>query len=188
MILFDSDIRMGLRDGSIIIDPFISEHLGTNSYDVRLADKLLVYEVPGKNVGMPLYLARNWCLDMRKQNPTIEMTIPASGMVLEPGMLYLGSTIEKVGTRRQFVPHIEGRSSVGRLGMAIHVTAGFGDCGFIGVWTMEITVVHPLRVYAGERVAQAYFIEGKGIPEKIYDGKYDGFDGPVASRMAQDKR
>ena len=175
MIYFDSDIMQGLEEGKIIIDPFIEDNLGPNSYDVRLDEKLLIYQPPVFSDGNIRYL------DMRHKNPTREVKIPEDGYVLHPGTLYLGSTMEVVGSRDECVPHIEGRSSIGRLGMGIHVTAGFGDCGFIGHWTMEITVVHPLKVYAGERVAQAYFIEGKGVCLEHYKGKYHSFDGPVAS-------
>lgn len=181
MIYFDSDILQGIKDGYIKIDPFIPAHLGTNSYDVRLADTLLVYENRHHDGGA-------WHLDMRKVNPTKEVKIEEAGLVLVPGVVYLGSTMEWVGTTSRCVPHLEGRSSIGRLGMSVHVTAGFGDCGFQGNWTLEITVVQPLKVYAGERVAQAYFIEGKGIPINLYRGKYHSFDGPVASRMHKDER
>lgn len=179
MIYFDHDIIKGMEEGHIKIDPFIRRNLGPNSYDVRLGPKLLTYR--HLNGG-------DACLDMQMLNPAEETIIPQEGLVLKPGVLYLGSTMESVGTTERCVPHIEGRSSVGRLGMGVHVTAGFGDCGFVGHWTLEITVVHPLRVYAGARVAQAYFIEGKTAPMRLYKdgGKYHSFDGPVASRMFQD--
>jgi dCTP deaminase len=177
MILFDSAIMEGLEDGSIIIDPFDRDQLGCNSYDVRLGDQLLIYEMLfGK------------ALDMRVANDTKGFAIPDDGLYLLPGQLYLGSTVETIGTTRTYVPHIEGRSSVGRLGMAVHVTAGFGDVGFVGQWTLEITVVHPLKVYPGERIAQAYFLKGLGSPTRTYSGKYAGMHGPEASRMEKDKR
>lgn len=179
MILFDSAIKEAMIEGSINIDPFIPEHLGVNSYDVRLGETLLVYQ--------RTTMSDDWHLDMRQQNPTGKFTIPPEGFILKPGILYIGHTMERVGTSSKYVPHIEGRSSVGRLGMAIHITAGFGDCGFDGIWTLEITVVHPLKVYAGERIAQAYFMEGKGEPEKLYRGKYRGFDQPVSSLMFLDQ-
>lgn len=181
MIYFDTDILRGIHEGYITIKPFIQEHLGVNSYDVRLADKLLVYEDHYHDGGV-------FYLDMRRDNPTRELQIPEGGLILMPGKVYLGSTMEWVGTSAKCVPHLEGRSSIGRLGMSVHVTAGFGDCGFQGCWTMEITVVQPVKVYAGERVAQAYFIEGKGTPAQLYKGKYHSFEGPIASRMYRDER
>lgn len=180
MILFDSEIKRAMGDGDIIIDPFIPENLGVNSYDVRLGSNLLVYKrLTGGDYRY---------LDMRKKNNTRTLAIPEGGMVLEPEQLYLGHTVESVGTRGRYVPHLEGRSSVGRLGMTVHVTAGFGDCGFEGSWTLEIVVVHPLKVYAGERIAQVYFLEGKGVPEKLYAGKYRDAILPVQSMMFADRR
>lgn len=179
MILFDTAIKEGRAAGDIVIDPFEEKHLGSNSYDVRLAPILRCYD---------LALPHSGVLDMRSNNRSFEVTIPDSGLVLIPGLLYLGSTVETIGTRAKYVPHIEGRSSVGRLGIAVHVTAGFGDVGFIGTFTLELFVIHPVRVYAGERVAQAYFLEGKGTPNQLYAGKYAGYSGPVASKMNEDDR
>lgn len=177
MILVDKDIINAMSAGDIIIHPFFKAHLGPNSYDVRLFKELLVYT-----------RGPDGELDMRADNPTKKIVIPKGGLVLQPGTLYLGSTMERVGTHRRYVPHIEGRSSCGRLGLGVHVTAGFGDMGFDGKWTLEITVVHPLRVYAGERVAQAYFLLGSSAAENMYQGKYSGKSGAVASRMHMDKR
>jgi dCTP deaminase len=177
MILVDRDIINAMAAGEIDIDPFDKDHLGANSYDVQLSKELLVYT-----------RARDGELDMRKENPTKKIVIPKEGFVLQPGVLYLGSTVEWVGTKRRYVPHIEGRSSCGRLGLGVHVTAGFGDMGFGGKWTLELTVVHPLRVYANERVAQAYFLLGSSAADHMYDGKYHGRRFPVASRMYLDQR
>lgn len=177
MILFDTDIRKAMDTGDVIIDPFIDEHLGVNSYDVRLDDTLLVYKI-----------TEDQPLDMRKGTPCVYLRIPEEGRVLRPNTLYLGSTVECVGTRAHYVPHLEGRSSVGRLGISVHITAGFGDVGFVGHWTLEITVVHPVRVYPGERIAQVYFLQGAGTPSKLYDGKYAECSEPIPSLMYRDKR
>ena len=180
MILFDNQIVAAIAIGDVVIDPFDTNRLGPNSYDLRLGSELLTYRGPGVYESI-----QTWDpIDMRDpaRSEMNLIAIPEEGRVLFPGTLYLGHTIEVVGTRRKYVPHIEGRSSIGRLGMAIHVTAGFGDVGFCGRWTLEITVVHPLRVYADERVAQVYFIEGRGEPNQIYDREYSGRSGPVPSR------
>lgn len=169
MILFDSRIKSLVDFGELIIEPFNKDQLGPNSYDVRLSDSLLVYKRPPSFKQFnPKYNVDGWCLDARSSNETEKLTISSRGFVLMPGILYLGATMEVVGTKAGsgYVPHIEGRSSVGRLGMTVHVTAGFGDEGFIGNWTLEITVVHPLRVYAGDCVAQAYFLGGIGHCER----------------------
>lgn len=101
--------------------------------------------------------------------------------MLHPGVLYLGSTMEVIGSNSH-VPLVEGRSSVGRLGLQVHVTAGVCDVGFLGTITLEMTVVHPLRVYAGERVAQVIWVSTKG-DIRLYKGRYQGDSEPVASRM-----
>lgn len=180
MILFDTEIEAAVGEGSVVIDPYDAAQLGPNSYDVRLGPELICYRAPDGYNWIP-----SWApIDMRDPSatPIDRFHIQPAGHVLVPGRLYLGHTIETVGTTRIYVPHIEGRSSIGRLGMAVHVTAGFGDVGFVSQWTLEITVIHPLRVYAGERVAQAYFLEGRGQPRQLYDREYADQDGPVPSR------
>lgn len=196
MILFDTDILSARQSGAIVIDPFNPEHLGPNSYDVTLAPRLLCYSLVNYDVSYSFVhsdvtLAPRPLppLDMRKENRTYDVAIPDEGLVLYPGRLYLGETVEVIGARAKYVPIIEGRSSVGRLGISVHVTAGFGDVGYVGRWTLEITVVHPVRVYAGVRIAQAYFLQGKGTPAQKYrDSKNYAADGLAASRMHRDGR
>ncbi len=116
MILSGEQIRQRI-DEDIIIDPFDAENLNPNSYNLSLHSELMVYE--------------EVVLDMRKANRVRRLEIPDDGLVLAPGQLYLGRTIERTETHN-LVPMIEGRSSVGRLGLFVHVTAGFGDVGFCG--------------------------------------------------------
>jgi dCTP deaminase len=120
-------------------------------------------------------------LDMAAEEPTTELVIPPTGLHLWPGVLYLGATMEYTETRG-YAPKIDGRSSVGRLGKMIHVTAGFGDDGFCGDWTLEIVVVHPLTVYPGVPVCQIAFstLEGERAP---YQGQYQGQRGPKPSGL-----
>lgn len=172
----------------IHIDPYDPKLVGPNSVDLRLGDKLLVYEnVVGFNghpgSGTPVYRKEDVaiCLDMRKDNPCRELEIPEDGILLIPGILYLGTTIECIGSN-QFVPIVEGRSSVGRLGLHVHVTAGFCDIGFKGQITLEIHVIHPIRVYAGVPICQAYFLKPLGAIE-LYKGRYRDQIGPVPSRI-----
>lgn len=141
MILSGVEIERHLG-GKIRITPFDRKNIGPNSYNMHLHDELMIYESAE--------------LDMAKPNPTRLLTIPPEGFVLHPNRLYLGRTVEHTETDG-FVPMIEGRSSVGRLGMCIHVTAGFGDVGFCGYWTLEIFVLQPIRIYAGVSVCQLYF-------------------------------
>jgi len=157
--------------GEIVIRPFDAAMVGPNSYDLRLADVLMVYE--------------DEVLDMRTAAKTREIAIGPEGIVLQPGKLYLGSTVEYTETLG-YVPMLEGRSSLGRLGISIHVTAGFGDVGFKGHWTLEIHCLHPVRIYAGERICQMYYhkIEGDYVP---YKGKYQDNRGVQASMKYKDK-
>lgn len=124
-------------------------------------------------------------LDMHEDNKTMELIIPETGMVLYPGIHYLGSTNERTIVNG-FVPKIDGRSSIGRLGLSVHITAGFGDNGFDGTWTLEITVEEPLKIYPNEEICQISFETTCGDsnnPENIYRGRYYQQEGPTASRM-----
>ena len=124
-------------------------------------------------------------LDMHKNNETMELIIPETGMVLYPGIHYLGSTNERTIVNG-FVPKIDGRSSIGRLGLSVHITAGFGDNGFDGTWTLEITVEEPLKIYPNEEICQISFETVCGDsndPVNIYRGRYYQQEGPTASRM-----
>ncbi len=156
MILSDARIREAMRDRRIIIRPFREACLGTNSYDVHLGPYLSVYRGSG--------------LDARRPNPVREFRIPADGFVLIPGQLYLGVTEEYTETHG-FVPFLEGKSSVGRLGIDIHSTAGKGDEGFCNYWTLEMSVKLPVRVYAGMPVGQLIYFEISGRVERSYAEK-----------------
>ena len=114
MILSGKEIARHIGE-EIVITPFNPKRLNPNSYNLTLADELMVYD--------------NYELDMKKKNTGHLLKIPQEGYVLEPNKLYLGRTHEYTKTTC-FVPMLEGRSSVGRLGLFIHVTAGFGDVGF----------------------------------------------------------
>jgi dCTP deaminase len=155
MILTGSAIldRMG-RD--IVIEPFDPSRLNPNSYNLSLHNELLTYE--------------EVILDMRKPNRVRRLVIPEEGLVLSPHQLYLGRTIERTETHN-LVPMIEGRSSVGRLGLFVHVTAGFGDVGFQGYWTLEIFAVQPVRVYPGVPICQIIYHEVEGAITE-YSSKY----------------
>jgi len=156
MILSDVKIREEMRRGRILIRPFRADCLGTNSYDVHLGPYLAVYT--------------SGALDARVANPVREFRIPKSGYVLVPGQLYLGVTEEYTETHG-FVPFLEGKSSVGRLGVDIHSTAGKGDEGFCNYWTLEMSVKLPVRVYAGMPVGQLIYFEISGRVARSYSAK-----------------
>lgn len=187
----------------IEIDPFDSRptadggRVGPNSYDLALADDLVVYtlserpEAPRASGHVPRFdgdvdweeeaSKGRWYLDPNRPNPTFGFSIGPGGHVLVPGELYLGSTVERVAARG-YVPWIDGRSSVGRLGIRVHATAGRGDDGFDGRWTLEIDVVKPVRVYAGMRIAQMTFMTMVGGRDP-YRGRYQNQPGAVPSRF-----
>ncbi len=157
MILTGDEIKAQL-DKNIVIEPFDEKLLNPNSYNLRLHDELIVYE--------------EIVLDVRRPNRYRRHIIPPEGLVLQPGQLYLGRTVERTETHN-LVPMLEGRSSVGRLGLFVHVTAGFGDVGFCGYWTLELFAVHPIRIYPGLPICQIFYhtVEGT-IREYRSDSKY----------------
>ena len=155
----------------IIITPFDEKRINPNSYNLSLADELLVYEKEA--------------LDMKKPNPTKRIVIPEEGLLLEPNRLYLGRTNEFTKTDR-YVPMLEGRSSTGRLGLFIHVTAGFGDIGFAGYWTLEIFCVQPVRIYPNVEICQIYYHDIDGECDLYSSGKYQNNSGIQASLMYKD--
>lgn len=156
MILSGSEIKAQLGS-NILIDPFDDDQLNPNSYNLRLHDELMVYE--------------EIVLDMRRENRFRRLTIPEDGLVLQPNQLYLGRTVEHTETHN-LVPMLEGRSSIGRLGLFVHVTAGFGDVGFCGFWTLEMFAVQPVRIYAGVQVAQIFYHTVEGDVTEYQSGKY----------------
>ena len=173
MILSDTEILNEIENGNIIIEPFDRNNLGSNSYDVCLGNKLAVYE--------------NDELDAREHNKVKQIVIPEEGYILEPGTLYLGTTKEYTETLKH-VPFLEGKSSTGRLGISIHATAGKGDVGFKGNWTLEITTTHKIRVYPDMPIGQLIYFDVKGDVQVMYDkkdsAKYSNQpDKPVESMM-----
>ena len=155
----------------IVIEPFDPARINPNSYNLSLANELLVYE--------------NDLLDMKTPNPVRHITIPEGGLVLEPGRLYLGRTNEFTRTDR-YIPMLEGRSSTGRLGLFIHVTAGFGDVGFAGYWTLEIFCVQPIRIYPNVQICQIYYHDIDGEYDLYHSGKYQNNTGIQPSLMWKD--
>lgn len=156
MILTDLEIMKFIEKGSIKVEPFDIRCLGSNSYDVHLGKTLAVYT--------------DSVLDARKHNKIETFEIPQEGYVLEPSRFYLGVTEEYTETH-EHVPFLEGKSSVGRLGIDIHATAGKGDVGFCNYWTLEISVKQPVRVYAGMPIGQLIYFEIKGSLKTAYNVK-----------------
>ena len=156
MILSDTEILAEMRMGSVVIKPFNRRFLGSNSYDVHLGDWLAMY--------------RDEILDARRHNRVSYFRIPKEGMILVPSKLYLGVTKEYTETHRH-VPFLEGKSSIGRLGIDIHATAGKGDIGFCNTWTLEISVRQPVRIYARMPIGQLIYFQVSGEVTVPYNKK-----------------
>jgi len=156
MILSDKKILECIESGEIVVTPFDIKNMGGNSYDVHLSKHLAQY-----TDGM---------IDAKKHNPIRHFEIPEEGYVLQPGQLYLGSTLEYTETHNH-VPFLEGKSSTGRLGVDIHATAGKGDVGFCGFWTLELSCTIPVRIYAGMPIGQLIYYKVDGEVERLYHKK-----------------
>ena len=216
-MLTGDEIEKQIKKGGIFIDPYDPTCINPNSYNLKLHPQLLVYKrgsednraniVPAtrtfdlknnQNVldtknykGYPEcpYLESTQLdpIDMNKDNEIIRFEIPEEGLILQPGVLYIGRTVERTVSEK-FIPMINGRSSGGRLGMSIHICAGFGDIGFNGTWTLEITVVEPLIVYPNIEIAQVCFFNPCGSIKRQYRGRYYGQESPTPSRFSWKKK
>lgn len=172
MILSGQEIQQRIGK-DIRIDPFQESQLNPNSYNMRLHNELMIYETPE--------------LDMKTPNPATKIRIPEEGFLLKPGKLYLGRTVEYTATDN-LVPMLEGRSSIGRLGLFVHVTAGFGDVGFAGYWTLEMFCIQPIRIYAGVEICQIYYHTLEGKAHRYENGKYQRNKDIQTSKLYEDFR
>jgi dCTP deaminase len=156
MILSDKKILTEIKKHNIVIKPFGRKYLGSNSYDVHLGEWLAMY--------------KDEILDAKRHNKAHFFKIPKEGLILVPSKLYLGVTQEYTETHKH-IPFLEGKSSVGRLGIDIHATAGKGDVGFCNTWTLEISVRQPVRIYSGMPIGQLIYFEISGEVEIPYNRK-----------------
>ena len=170
MILSGKEIKRKLGNG-IHIEPFNERQLGPNSYNLRLHNELLVYQ--------------DAVLDMKKEHSVKKIIIPTDGLELEAGKLYLGRTMEYTKTDN-YVPMLEGRSSIGRLGLFIHITAGFGDVGFNGYWTLEIFCVQPIKIYPDVEICQIFYHTIEGDYVRYSSNKYQNNKGIQPSLLYKD--
>lgn len=170
MILTGKEIAEQKKKGNIIISPWDDKNINPNSYNLHLHDELVVYNRD--------------LLDMKWDNPYTTIKIPETGYILKPGQLYLARTEEYTETTGNLVPMLEGRSSIGRLGLFVHVTAGFGDTGFRGYWTLEMHCVKPIRIYPHIGICQIYYHTTKGeTTEYGASGKYQMNHGIQTSQL-----
>lgn len=170
MILTGSKIEEEVKRKRITIDPYDPNCLNPNSYNFHLGETFVLY--------------KNKILDPKIEQPTYEVKMGSKGLVLKPGELYLGHTQEVMGSDF-YAPFIFGRSSVGRLGLFVQITAPLGDIGFKGKWTLQLTPVRPVRVYPGMRIGQIFFLKPFG-EIKLYSGKYQGANSPRRSEIYRD--
>ncbi len=170
MILTGPEIAKQVAAGRIVIDPFSPEQVNPNSYNFRLDRYLLVYTES--------------IIDPKRSLPTKTIEIPPQGLRLEAGCLYLGSTVEKLGSPH-YAPTYAARSSVARLGLFINLSASLGDIGFVGTWTLQLHAVQPIVVYPYMEIGQMMFWVPHGTIS-LYNGKYQASHGPRASLIGQD--
>jgi len=170
MILSGKEIKNKLGH-DIIIEPYNEKQLNSNSYNLKLHNELLFYKNP--------------LLDMKKHNDVEKIIIPPEGLILEPRKLFLGRTLEYTKTNK-YVPMLEGRSSIGRLGLFIHITAGFGDVGFNGFWTLEISCIHPIKIYAEVEICQIFYHTIEGDYDSYVSNKYQNNEGIQPSLLYKD--
>jgi dCTP deaminase len=166
MILTGTAIAAARARGEITIEPFSENHVGPNSYDFTLGERCKIY----KNIE----------LDAAKENLTDDLFVDRTGIQLAPGRIYLFNTAEIIGSSH-FVPIIRGRSSVGRLGLFVHITADLINIGSLNQLTLQLTAMQPVRVYPGMLIGQVTFWQVEGEIEH-YRGKYQGVQSPASSQ------
>lgn len=202
MIYTDATIFKEIEKGNIVVEPFTKENVGTNSIDLTLSPVIKQY-VSGLNYAIQqerdnMYIqcktgqimhaskVEGFYLDCKKENKTFDVEIKEGGFVLLPGRLYIASTNEYTETLNS-VPVLEGKSSLARLGLFVHVTAGFGDVGFKGTWTLELVATVPLKIYPNMKICQISYHSISEPPLITYDkkesAKYSGQRGPTSSKM-----
>jgi dCTP deaminase len=190
-ILSDLAIKHAVDEGAIRIDPFDPKHVNPASYDLTLGDEVTVYkkwvsydenyedrgpmgttpctaDAHGSRNGRDLF-PRDGYLDVREEPEAVTFKVnPERGWILKPGIGYLMHTRERIWTEK-YVPIVDGKSSIGRLFVQIHATAGYGDPGFDGQYTLEVIVQHAIKVYPGMRIGQIRFHTMNGIVGTPYN-------------------
>jgi dCTP deaminase len=173
MILSHDEIITERENGNIIIEPFTLDQVGANSYDVNLS-----------SVIKRVYYNSFFGIDYKKPQKTKCFTIPEKGKWIFPWQLWLGSTIEKAGSDK-YVPMYEGRSTLGRMGLFSHISAGFGDIGFKRTWTLEFSCVLPFKLYPRMKIGQVYFVQASSnnwLYDRDHKGHYADQDGVTEAK------
>lgn len=170
MILTGKEIIRNVRKGKIKIDPFNPLRATTNSYDLRLGNKIIKYT--------------SRVLDPKVPPEFETFTIPSEGLIMQKGDFLLGASKEKIGSN-YFVPMIHARSGIARMGLFVHITADIIDIGSYGNSTFQLFATLPLRLYGGMLLAQVSFWVPQG-EIVLYQGKYQHSEGPVPSLTYKD--
>jgi dCTP deaminase len=161
MILTGPAIKTAVKNGRVVLEPFDATNLNPNSYNYHLGDTLLIPGLGGRR--------------------SRKVRLHADGYVLKPGQIYLGTTQETIGSD-YFVTLLLGRSSIGRLGIFLNVTADLGHIGSRSRWTLELTVVQPVRIYPQMKIGQVSFWMTDHRTTHRYEGRYHNDAKPVANR------
>ncbi len=181
----DRDIIKRVKQGTLVIEPFCEEHVQPSTVDLQLSSKVRIFN--NFELGV---------VDLRqKEDPTKEVEMSKRGFIVHPNEFLLGSTVERFKIPLDLAAKIEGRSSLGRLGLIIHATAGYVDPGFAGNITFEISNISrtPIKIHAGMRIAQICFFQMSSPVERPYGSKelgskYQGQKGPTSSRAWKEFR
>jgi dCTP deaminase len=181
MVLSDRSIRQEIEDGRIVIDPFEERLIQPSSVDVRADSAFRVF-----------HNSRYTHIDVRRPMDDLTELVrkdPDEAFILHPGEFVLGQTLERVTVPDDLVARLEGKSSLGRLGLLIHSTAGFIDAGFSGNITLELSNVAnlPITIYHGMPIGQISFMRMDQPVEHPYgtgenESKYQGQAEPTPSR------
>lgn len=182
-ILTGNQIKESVDSADILINPFDPSKLNPNSMNMTLSGDMLRF-VRTKESRIRIDSASPPPESAYEPCPLVQSPSGRAAFKIIPGDLYLGSTKEVAGSSK-FVPCIEGRSSFARLGLSIHITAGFGDIGFFGTWTLEISSIYETYIYPGQEICQIYFMTVEGKAETKYRGKYCQQDGPTIAESTK---
>lgn len=186
MILTGEEIKKQVELSNIEIDPYNEDNVQPASVDLTLGSEVRVYssqivtqfeerdQDDGKQPGASLHHDLFHPIDPRQPQTTKSFQMDERGWLLRPGILYLMHTAERLHTKR-YVSVLDGKSSIGRLGVVVHLTAGYGDPGFNGQYTLEVSCVHPVILYPGMKIAQMRFHTLEGlITDYRWKGHYTG--------------
>lgn len=175
-------IRDSVKDGTITIEPYDETNINPNSYNLTIGNTCKVLDVNTTTNPFGNYYGY---IDTTKPIEYKNIKIPKEGLLLEPGNLYLIATNETIGSD-YYIPMITGRSSMGRMGVSVHQEAGFGDIGYHGKWTLQVTIVKPTMIYPNMKMAQMYMVVPAGRITDLYNGKYQNSTDAAGSQINRD--